>query len=344
MKILIDILHPAHVHFLKNFIWQMRKKGHEILITARDKEVTLDLLKAYNIRFIKISRISKSKLMLGLELLTRTYKLYKIAKKFKPDLLMGNMGPSISIVGKLLEIPSLVFYNNETAVLSNFYVERLATAFITSTSYESKVHGKHITYNSYHELAYLHPDYFKPNKDILKELNIENNEKFFLLRLVSFKSSHDIGVKGINNPLALVNLLKQYGKVFISSEKPLPKQLEQYRLRIAPEKLHDMLYYAEMCIGESATLASEAACLGVPAIYIASTMRGYTNEQEKRYGLVYNFISQEKAIIKIKQLLNKKSLKNEFAKKRDKMLKEKIDVTSWMINFVENRKWLKPKN
>ena len=47
MRILIDIGHPAHVHYFKNFIWQMQKKGHEFMITARDKEVALNLLDKY---------------------------------------------------------------------------------------------------------------------------------------------------------------------------------------------------------------------------------------------------------------------------------------------------------
>ena len=39
MKILIDINHPAHVHYFKNFIKIMEKKGHEFLIISRNKEI-----------------------------------------------------------------------------------------------------------------------------------------------------------------------------------------------------------------------------------------------------------------------------------------------------------------
>ena len=41
MKILIDIGHPAHVHLFKNLIGNLRKDGHEVIITARDKEIAL---------------------------------------------------------------------------------------------------------------------------------------------------------------------------------------------------------------------------------------------------------------------------------------------------------------
>ena len=44
MKIVVDINHPGHVHFFKNFIWEMEKRGHKILITVKEKDVTLKLL------------------------------------------------------------------------------------------------------------------------------------------------------------------------------------------------------------------------------------------------------------------------------------------------------------
>jgi len=51
MRILIDIGHPADVHFFKNMIRNLGKKGHEIKITARKKDVTLDLLNAYHFKY-----------------------------------------------------------------------------------------------------------------------------------------------------------------------------------------------------------------------------------------------------------------------------------------------------
>jgi hypothetical protein len=44
MKILVDINHPAHVHFFKNFIWEMEERGNLILITCSKKDVAIPLL------------------------------------------------------------------------------------------------------------------------------------------------------------------------------------------------------------------------------------------------------------------------------------------------------------
>ena len=59
MKVLIDIGHPGHVHFFKNLIWILEKKGHEVLVTARGKEVTVDLLRAYGIKHTVLTSMKK---------------------------------------------------------------------------------------------------------------------------------------------------------------------------------------------------------------------------------------------------------------------------------------------
>jgi predicted glycosyltransferase len=149
-----------------------------------------------------------------------------------------------------------------------------------------------------------------------------------------------VGQRGIKNEIELVRELEKYGKVFITSEGKLEGDLEKYKIKVSPEKLHDLLYYATMYIGEGATMASEAAVLGTPAIYVNTLRLGYTDEEEEKYGVVYNFsdpkTAQKQAFEKAIELLENKNLKSEWRKKRDKLLRDKIDVTKWMTEFVEN--------
>ena len=339
MRVLIDILHPAHVHVFRNFIRLMEERGHAILVTARNKDVTLALLDAYGIPFVSLSTISKHKVGLPFEWLFRTFRLWKAARRFKPDVLLGCMGPSIVPVGKLLRKPTVVFYNNETAGMVSGWVQRIATVYVTSTSFEGRVKGRHVTHHSYHELAYLHPTYFTPDKRVLSELGIGENERFCIVRFVAWQASHDVGARGIVDKIGFVTELAKHGRVVITSEKNLPVELQTYQIKIKLEKLHDLLAFAALCVGESATLAAEAACLGVPAIYIANTMRGYTNELERDYGLVFNFSSQEEGLKKAAELVQRQNVRGEFQKKREKMLSEKIDLTAWMVKFVEGKNW-----
>lgn len=54
MKILVDIGHPGHVHPFKYFIRDVEKRGHSVLITAENKEMTLDLLSKYHFNYIPV--------------------------------------------------------------------------------------------------------------------------------------------------------------------------------------------------------------------------------------------------------------------------------------------------
>jgi len=340
MKILIDIKHPAHVHFFKNFIKIMERGGHKILVTAREKEMTISLLKKYGIKFIKISSIGKSKISLIKELFVRCYRFYKIAKKFKPDIILELMGVTGAPVGRILGIPSLVFYDTENARLTNWLAYLLCTEFITPSCFKKNFGKKHTRYKGYHELAYLHPKYFKPGNKVLKMLGLKENETFTIVRFVSWGASHDIFHKGISENLKIkaVEEFSKYGKVFITSEKSLPTDLKKFELKLPKELIHHLLYYATLLYGESATMASEAAVLGTYAIYLDNEGRGYTDEEEKKYGLIFNYTESINDQIKsikqgVKILKNRKS-KKEAKLKRKKLLKGTIDVTTFIIKKV----------
>ena len=88
MKILVDIGHPAHVHFFKNFIHEMKEHGHEFVVTTRDKEITLHLLRAYDIDHIVVGRVGRGKIGLIKEWLDRDRKILSIARKHRPRILM----------------------------------------------------------------------------------------------------------------------------------------------------------------------------------------------------------------------------------------------------------------
>ena len=84
MKILIDIGHPAHVHYFRNFINLISKKGHEVIVCARDKDVTISLLDYYNISFTNRGKGGKNFLGKSLYLFRGLFHIYKLSKNFLP--------------------------------------------------------------------------------------------------------------------------------------------------------------------------------------------------------------------------------------------------------------------
>jgi len=335
MRILLDINHPADVHQFKNVIKELKKRNHKVLVTARNKECTEELLKYYGIRYIPRKGykgiIGKTFGMLKIDLF-----LYKIAKKFNPDILVGSSGNCyIAHISKIIRKPSIIFDDTEHSTIQNWLTFPFASVICTPACYKIAIKKKQLKYDGYKELAYLSAKYFKPDKSILKEVGVKEREKFFIVRFVSWDANHDWGVEGIKNREVLVKELEKYGRVLISSEDKLRGSLNKKKISVVPAKIHHLLYYATMCISEGATTAVEAAVLGVPSVYINKLKTGYIEELEKKYKLLLSFDNPNEALMKIKSLLKNKHLKSEWGKKRNRMLIDKIDVTKWMINTIE---------
>ena len=337
MRVLVIIGHPAHVHLFKHLVEHLTKKGNAVKVVARAKECTLNLLKAYGIDYDPLDIHYNSIFGKALGLFLTDFGLYKIAKKFQPDILIGVSDPYIAHIGLIIGKPSINFVDTEHAKLQNMLAFPFNKAICTPSCYVDNIGKKQISYTGYHELAYLHPNRFKPNLNILKKVGLTKKDKFFILRFVSWYAAHDFGEKGfdLEAKREIINLLRKKGRVIITSESEVNKEFEKYRINIPPEKMHDLLSFADMYIGEGAKMASEAAVLGVPSIYVNTLRLGYLNELENKYGLVHNFSNPKKAIEKVKELLGNKNLKKEWQKKRQKMLHDKIDVTKWMIDFIE---------
>lgn len=338
MKILIDIVHPAHVHFFKYAISHWRAKGHQLLVVVREKENNIQLLKAYGIDYIKISDYAPGFWGLLVELISRDIKLYKLIRQFKPQVMVGIAGFSIASLGWLMRIPAIILTDTEHARLSNFISFPFASAICTPTFYREDAGKKQIRYNGFQELAYLHPNLFKPDKSVIEKLGLAEQDKFFVVRFVSWGAAHDIGEKGVDadTRLSFISKLAEHGRVFITSEAKLPPALEQYKIALPPQEIHQLLYFASLYIGESPTMASEAAILGTPSVLISSWAKsaGYIMEHEK-YGLIYPFTDHKPALDKAMELINEPDIKAKWQEKSRRLIKEKIEVTPWLVELVE---------
>ena len=341
MKIHIDIGHPAHVHYFRNFYQEMSQKGHEFMVTARDKEVSYKLLNAYHIPYEKRGKGSQSFAGKLAYLPKANSILYKKAKQFNPDLFLSFSSPYAAQVSALLGKPHIAFDDTEHARLGRWMYRPFTDVVLSPSSYKGVVSKKQVLFDGYLELCYLHPNRYTPDDSVFELLNTKKGKPYVLLRFVSWQATHDAGHSGITleNKRKAVKEFSEYATVFISSEEELPSDLQEYQISIPPEKMHDVLNHATLFYGESATMASESAVLGTPAIYLDDDGRGYTDDLEKNYGLVYNFTEspedQALSIQKGLELLQMQNSKEIFSKKREKMLSEKIDVTQFLIDFVE---------
>ncbi len=340
MRILIDIGHPAHVHLFKNFAWKMQEKGHIILFTCRDKEFVLRLLQVYGFIYKNFGRHYKSIGGKIQGLIKNELQMFNTAVQFKPDLFLSHGSSIAAFTSFLLHKPHISFEDTFNMEQIRLYLP-FTDVVLTGDYPHPSLGRKEIKYPGYQKLSYLHPNVFTPNENILKEIGIKDNEKYAIVRFVAWNASHDIGHKGFSeeNKIKLVKELSRYSKVFISSEGDLPEELKGYQIKIKPENMHNALYYAQLLVGESATMASECAVLGTPVIYVNNSHLGYL-ESHAEYGLVHLFsedeLVQEYVIQKAVEIVSKPDIKNEYRERAQKMLEDKIDVTSFLVWFIEN--------
>ena len=342
MNIFIDIAHPGHVHLLRYSYSILKEHGHNLYVTVKHIPSAISLLDKFQIPYIYIGGKKDSLLGKAILQIVYNFKILKLVIENKIDIgFCSSM--TIAHVAKLTKMKSVILDDDDDDIEPLFvkFAHPFSNIILTPDSISRKV-SKTIYYSGYHELAYLHPKRFIPDVSVLNEIGIKPGEKYFILRFNAFKAHHDVGVQGlsIENKRKLIDLLKKNGKVIITTEREIDDEFKKYQLSVSPDKAHSLMYYATMLIGDSQTMTSEAAVLGTPAIR-CNTFVGrisYLNEEESKYRLTYGFLPKDSDLffLKINELLALRNLKEEWARRRETMLADKIDVTAFYVWFIAN--------
>lgn len=331
----IDIGHPAHVHYFKNLIWLLKDNGHQIIITARDKEITFELMDYYNFPYISRGKGGNNLISKMMYIIIADLKLLRIMKKNKCDLSLSFASTYAAHAAKIARIPHIAFDDTEHAKFELMLYTPFTDVIFTPYCFSKRISSNQIFYNSLTELLYLHKSYFRPDASILEELKIAPNEEYVIVRFVSWSASHDMGQKGLSNKakVELVHYLAKRFKVFVSSEGKVPTEIEKYVFNLHPAKIHNALYFARLYVGEGGTTASESALLGTPAIYINKLSMGYI-EEEKKIGLLFQLTELNHIFNKIEGL--SRNGKKYYQKIAVDFIESKIDPTQLLLWFVEN--------
>lgn len=342
MNILFSTGHPAQVHNYRVVREQLIKQGHQVFWLSSKKDIADYLLKAYGIEYTQLKRPKKGMLSKLITLLQNAWITMKVIHKNKVDFVVSRINPGVVLGAWLMGKKQIGMTDTEQAGIYDKMFSKLVSAIITSTSFERQLRKDQIRINANIELFYLHPNYFKYDRsEVYKLLNIPVGTPFVVVRFVGTKAFHDEGIKFITeaNKVKVVESMRKYAEVFISSEDELPPQLQPYKIRFPYEKVHEVMKEAALLYGESATMASECAIMGTPSIYVNAQPRGYTND-EQRHGLLWYFktdeASQEASIEKAVELLRNKDQKEAFEQNHRKFMESKIDPVAFLIWFIEN--------
>ena len=343
---LFFFVHPSKFHVFKKTINHLKNNGHKVEILITSKDVLEELVKSEGWDYInifpegrKIKNLSPY-ISAGINFFRTIYRLYKYCRNKKYDLFITD--DLLVYVGKLKKVRTIAFTDDDIKIVKQFsiilkFADHILAPTITNLG---KYNKKKIAFDGYKELAYLHPNQFKPNLKLVK--NIISEKDFFILRLVSLTAYHDVGKSGITKEKAIriINLLSNFGKVYISAERKLSSELEEYRLKIEPHQLKDVLSQAKAYIGDSQTMSSEAAILGVPSFRFSDFVGKISvmDEKDDVYKLSKSYKTKDftKLLKDLESSLKGDDFSLKIKENQQKMISEKVDLTSFMIWFLES--------
>jgi uncharacterized protein len=339
-RILFCIYTPAQAHTWHYIIQGLMDKGHDVKILAREYGSAVKILSSYGFEVNSFKSNTRNSARV-FETLDYFHKGREISRAFRPTIIVG-FGVTVALAAALNRKLGIVFTDSENIPVQNVLTKMFASVIIAPSCFRIDLGKKFFCIDGYKELAYLHPNYFKPDPEIYDELKINRGEKYAILRLNAFDAFHDIGKKGFSttDQITLVKELGKHVRVFISPEGKLTEELEEYRLPIPFERIHHAIYYAQLLVTDTQTMTTEAAVLGTPAIrcnsFCGTNDMGNFLELENKFDLIYSFREPDRAIDKAKELICQPDLKERWSVKRQKLLSEKIDVTNFMVDFIEN--------
>lgn len=362
MKVLVYLGHPAHFYLYKNTIEKLRKDGNEVEILIKKKDILQQLLDNQQWSYHNILKEGRKNNKIGMAwgMFKRTMRQSMFCLKYKPDILTGTSVEN-SFIGKFLRIPVINCNEDDAAAvplyakLSYPWADAILNPFVCNSG---KWNAKATKYPSYQELAYLHPNHFTPNKEVVEKYGIDTSKPYFILRFASLKAHHDAGIQGINTEIAqhLIDQLLPHGRIYITSERELEPQFEQYRIKINPLDMHHVMAFASLYIGDSQTMAAEAGVLGTPFVRFNDFVGriGYLRELEDVYHLGYGIhatpIEMKRADGSLQPngkealyaavdeviALPAEERRQTYQTRREQMLSEKIDYAKFLTWFIEN--------
>ncbi len=316
----------------------MEGKGHKFCISARDKEITHSLLDYYQIQYTSKGRGQKSLFGKFFYLFKANYVIFKLARRFRPDICLSFGSPYLAQISKIICKPHIAFDDTEHAKFEHLLYVPFSNCILTPNSFKKDFGNKHIRFFGSMDIAYLHPKYYESNIKYLEELKLVDKIYFFL-RFVEWDATHDYGQTGfsIEGKTKIIKLLSKYGQVIISSEGNLPNEFRKYLYRGDPFKIHTLIQYSSLFIGESGSMATEAAVLGTTAIMVNSSAKYFgVFEYISKFGNLHYYDQENEAIEKIEDLLSSNDFKKSSIRNAREYMRQNINLTDFMVWFIEN--------
>jgi predicted glycosyltransferase len=285
LKVWVDFTNSPHVLVLRPVIEQLRARGHDVRVTARDFAQTIGLCERFGIEHTVIGRHRGSGLVAKAGgLASRSRALMRWARPQRFDLALGHGSNDVTVAAARLRIPCSTMFDYEWASVQHHVNCRLAGAVVVPDAipperlYRYGARGKIRPYAGLKEEYYLAD--FEPDAAILGELGLDGGAPIALLRTPPEVSLYH----RFENDLFARVLERVRGQqaVVLPRTEQRRSELERAGGWIVPARAIDaqsLIAYADLVVSAGGTMNREAAALGTPVYTIFEARLGAVDER-----------------------------------------------------------------
>lgn len=298
-RVLVEAAHPKHLHQFAA-VARAGEGRFETCYVVKDKDINLALADAMGLSYTQYGRYGRTLGEKSQNAWRTIRDLDRVARDTEADLILSRSSPYAALLGRTRPFRTMPMPDSEVVPLINYLVAPLSDVVVTPQHY-GRSYRSQVRVPGVFEECYLHPLVFRPDPQALDLAKLQPGDPFAFVRFVGWTANHDVGQGGFNLDAKrdLVRRLGEHVRVVVSSETPLPDDLEQHRLSVPVHLAQSLLGQASVYIGDSQSMATEAALLGTPSIRYNSfvgddDMRNFVVLEEE-HGLIRNFSSAHEA-------------------------------------------------
>ncbi len=274
MKIWIDLSNSPHVNFFEYFINELKKEGHDVIITSRNNANTIDLIESKGWKHHEIGKHAGRNIIKKIiNYPIRIFLLLSFLRKHKIDVAIAHSSFYMSLTAFLLRIPNIYINDNEHAkaiiiplkFASKVYFPEALKKYASNGKWKNN--AKINFYPGIKEGIYLWKKFINEHKKKITDV------PHIYIRPEPWTAQYYKGKKYFLD--VLINELSEKYKITILPRGP--EQFHHYYEKtfnnniIVPRKPLDLEYIYQNCdcfIGAGGTMTREIAVLGIPTISV----------------------------------------------------------------------------
>jgi uncharacterized protein len=285
VRIWVDLTNSPHVLVMRPVIADLRRRGHEVEVTARDFAQTLELCERFGIEHTAIGRHRGAGLFdKARGLAARSAALARWARGRGFHLALGHGSNDVTVASSFLRIPSATTFDYEWARVQHTVNCRLARAVVVPEAipperlYAYGARGKLHRYPGLKEEYYLAD--FEPDPAVLDELGLDPAEPVALVRTppaVSLYHRFENDLFG-----SVLERLRGSQVVVLPRTPEQRAELTAAGGFIVPEHAIDaqsLIAYADLVVSAGGTMNREAVALGAPVFTVFEGRLGAVDER-----------------------------------------------------------------